>query len=82
MNGNIYCPEPGPNNKTPNYTDVNHYNACKDSDYNSTLRIQRFGVDCCILEAQNNMGNFSVISTMIKLDNNTVSLLACILQSV
>jgi len=67
INGNINC------SLSTNYTDLENYNACKEINYNSTQRIVKYGVDCCIVEARYNMRNFSKIARKIKFDNFTVS---------
>jgi len=76
INGNQICET---DENYVGYTDLNHYNACYKADYNSTQRIIQFGVDCCIIEAENSMREFFKIARKIKLDNYIVSLMRCIM---
>jgi len=69
-NGNFVCV----NNGDPeNYGD---FSACEDANYNSLVRVEQFGVDCCNEEARYSMYNFSNIATNIDFNifnNATVS---------
>jgi len=62
-NGDFECRADG------SHSNVGNYNACRNSTYISSERVQQFGVDCCIKEAQYSMGNFSKISESITFDN-------------
>jgi len=37
---------------------VGNYDACSKTEYNNTLRYQKYGIDCCIEEARESMNEF------------------------
>ena len=63
INGNMNC------TLANNYTDVNNHDICDTEGYKSAERIEEYGVDCCIKEAQDNMIDFSKILQKINLDD-------------
>jgi len=76
-NGDFKCGTDG------DHQHVGDNNECGTNNYISSERVQQFGVDCCIKEAQYNMDNFSNISISIIsdiFDNDTVSYLIKLLN--
>ena len=55
-NGTFRCPKDSSDNGIENFKE------CNDSSYISSVQVQKYGVDCCITEARNNMNSFSEIS--------------------
>jgi len=63
VNGNFECPEDG---TAP--TNNGDYSKCNAKNYSSKIRYQKFGIDCCNIEARMSMEEFFNISQNISLD--------------
>jgi len=60
-NGTFGCPK-----------DSSLIKECNSSSYISSVQVQKYGVDCCITEARNNMNSFYRISKSISIELNAI----------